>query len=330
MRGTQTILPSSRLAAGIIPAYAGNTYENGCTVVKYRDHPRVCGEHAVQGRRVRLMGGSSPRMRGTPGRSHVSVRMAGIIPAYAGNTCRPLPYSTPSRDHPRVCGEHAFLATDLRVRIGIIPAYAGNTRCDRRGREIMRDHPRVCGEHLRAEIYCSILWGSSPRMRGTRHHRFRRGVGPWIIPAYAGNTRLSSKKGYPSGDHPRVCGEHALFASAKADPLGSSPRMRGTPYRRSSVCLLHGIIPAYAGNTVFHGVLRSVDGDHPRVCGEHIGCGKIYGTTVGSSPRMRGTRLTVKGIFESGGIIPAYAGNTRIVSSRFRRTWDHPRVCGEH
>ena len=153
---------------GIIPAYAGNTYENGCTVVKYRDHPRVCGEHAVQGRRVRLMGGSSPRMRGTPGRSHVSVRMAGIIPAYAGNTCRPLPYSTPSRDHPRVCGEHvrtSFLGAWIRgssprmrgthdgvkytsYGLGIIPAYAGNTIPCYRSAGANRDHPRVCGEHL--------------------------------------------------------------------------------------------------------------------------------------------------------------------------------------
>mgnify|MGYP006915040211 FL=1 len=32
--------------------------------------------------------------------------------------------------------------------------------------------------------------------------------------------------------------------------------------------------------------------------------------TQGSSPRMRGTRDAVDGLFHSEGIIPAYAGNT--------------------
>ena len=30
---------------GIIPAYAGNTYEDGDALFLRWDHPRVCGEH---------------------------------------------------------------------------------------------------------------------------------------------------------------------------------------------------------------------------------------------------------------------------------------------
>ena len=52
--------------------------------------------------------------------------------------------------------------------------------------------------------------GSSPRMRGTPrqggHHRPDRG----IIPAYAGNTALSSGSRSLTRDHPRVCGEHVV------------------------------------------------------------------------------------------------------------------------
>ena len=269
MRGTQTILPSSRLAAGIIPAYAGNTSTHTPRNLISRDHPRVCGEHIRERLHGGEISGSSPRMRGTRSTRTTRPAHGGIIPAYAGNTW-PQPRIRPDgRDHPRVCGEHLPTASVFHPLTGSSPRMRGTRIPCYRSAGANRDHPRVCGEHLRAEIYCSILWGSSPRMRGTRHHRFRRGVGPWIIPAYAGNTRLSSKKGYPSGDHPRVCGEHALFASAKADPLGSSPRMRGT----RAVCKRQsrpvGIIPAYAGNTLSPFIGLSPSWDHPRVCGEH-------------------------------------------------------------
>ena len=53
-------------------------------------------------------------------------------------------------------------------------------------------------------------------------------------------------------------------------------------------------------------------------------------TMSGSSPRMRGTRHNRRQGLHQPGIIPAYAGNTRL--RRVARVWrrDHPRVCGEH
>ena len=50
--------------------------------------------------------------------------------------------------------------------------------------------------------------------------------------------------------------------------------------------------------------------DHPRVCGEHC---DAFGGAV-----------------RPPGIIPAYAGNTRIRFQPTPEPWDHPRVCGEH
>ena len=90
-------------------------------------------------------------------------------------------------------------------------------------------------------------------------------------------------------DHPRVCGEHALFASAKADPLGSSPRMRGTRENRFRDFDFDGIIPAYAGNTYLRPSMVSMTRDHPRVCGEHNTLNSVASFAPGSSPRMRGT-----------------------------------------
>ena len=50
----------------------------------------------------------------------------------------------------------------------------------------------------------------------------------------------------------------------------------------------------------------------------------------GSSPRMRGTRAVRAACGRAGGIIPAYAGNTRWMIPPVRARGDHPRVCGEH
>ena len=131
-------------------------------------------------------------------------------------------------------------------------------------------------------------------------------------------------------DYPRVCGEHLRHAARSPRNLGSSPRMRGTHRSSDSAQPLRGIIPAYAGNTLFGlSSARNVR-DHPRVCGEHhLSCESIavYG---GSSPRMRGTPIGIVHRKTPTGIIPAYAGNTfaGFLPSYF--SWDHPRVCGEH
>ena len=92
---------------------------------------------------------------------------------------------------------------------GIIPAYAGNTGCAVGVPEGMRDHPRVCGEHLQLVVLVRPLEGSSPRMRGTLVAEALELGLRGIIPAYAGNTNSVSHTLGTSGDHPRVCGEHA-------------------------------------------------------------------------------------------------------------------------
>ena len=147
MRGTPRRHASHRGGVGIIPAYAGNTITLSAMHEAYWDHPRVCGEHATGASTQVNCTGSSPRMRGTPVVPPAYPTFTGIIPAYAGNTPRPDPWTGFPGDHPRVCGEHRSLSdlSDLeggssprmrgtpvsrlrfyRIR-GIIPAYAGNT-----------------------------------------------------------------------------------------------------------------------------------------------------------------------------------------------------------
>ena len=70
--------------------------------------------------------------------------------------------------------------------------------------------------------------------------------------------------------------------------------------------------------------------DHPRVCGEHIAVVILVSFLLGSSPRVRGTRVDLVRKRPRAGIIPACAGNTKIGYHSALRCRDHPRVCGEH
>ena len=228
-------------------------------------------------------------MRGTPAAVDVAQVAVGIIPAYAGNTTRRTGRCREPRDHPRVCGEHGHVFgvqhagsgssprmrgthvhDDCPVReAGIIPAYAGNTDILPLSARGYRDHPRVCGEHVVLRRVQCAEKGSSPRMRGTPRWWAMPAKCPGIIPAYAGNTRKIIQCDINRGDHPRVCGEHLHISEWRSAIMGSSPRMRGTPFIKFCAVSLLGIIPAYAGNTYF-ALFEHIEGqDHPRVCGEH-------------------------------------------------------------
>ena len=167
-------------------------------------------------------------------------------------------------------------------------------------------------------------------MRGTRVGDVLGGHGDGIIPAYAGNTCRTRCRRRSTGDHPRVCGEHTSPFTDGSVRTGSSPRMRGTRAVGLEHVLRAGIIPAYAGNTRGRRRPHTARQDHPRVCGEHGDCFCNFLACEGSSPRMRGTHVPAPDNWLSGGIIPAYAGNTRTPSATVTSSRDHPRVCGEH
>ena len=212
------------------------------------DHPRACGEHTTAANAATDATGSSPRMRGTPSDLRLRLRYGGIIPAHAGNTstgCRP---AADCRDHPRACGEHRRFIRRLHIVEGssprmrgtqpipagesllerIIPAHAGNTLWRRTRTSSSGDHPRACGEHAQRYASRRLVGGSSPRMRGTLFHGHHEDKHTGIIPAHAGNTRLTCRPSNLAWDHPRACGEHKGKRSRRDVNEGSSPRMRGT------------------------------------------------------------------------------------------------------
>ena len=172
-----------------------------------------------------------------------------------------------------------------------------------------RDHPRVCGEKRWGLLYPARLRGSPPRVRGKV---FRYGVSAGrlgITPAYAGKSRTSVLLHAAVWDHPRVCGEKAIFQLLQA--------------------VSGWITPAYAGKRSCKKKRETRKGDHPRVCGEKWRQ-SVQGTNLqGSPPRMRGKAVRESHTSTQVGITPAYAGKSDR-HHKARGLWrDHPRVCGE-
>ncbi len=172
------------------------------------------------------------------------------------------------------------------------------------------DHPRACGEHVTDHHFPCTWSGSSPRLRGTQIRLDHPCDFDRIIPAPAGNTLAEPITIGNVPDHPRACGEHRLDVPMKLSKYGSSPRLRGTRFRRQGDGLYFRIIPAPAGNTRGWRRICPPRTDHPRACGEHIALFPGDVAALGSSPRLRGTRRGGLADEPQGRIIPAPAGNT--------------------
>ena len=151
--------------------------------------------------------------------------------------------------------------------------------------------------------------GSSPRVRGTLMTRHNPLVPDRFIPARAGNT-------------PEVL----------------------------DVLAVHRFIPARAGNAMIQASTSEAQTVHPRACGEHahptvntIACFRFIPARagnavvicetishgVGSSPRVRGTRVNGKGHIPFERFIPARAGNAGYLILSACIPTVHPRACGE-
>ena len=188
----------------------------------------------------------------------------------------------------------------------------------------------MCGEHYGRTWEEFLNLGSSPRVRGTLGDQKTKKNSRRFIPACAGNTSTPSSRREQGKVHPRVCGEHGAYTPEELQEKGSSPRVRGTQSLLRLRCGCQGFIPACAGNTYRINSSASGFKVHPRVCGEHLGKVPPCAQGKGSSPRVRGTRLTESGKVTRTRFIPACAGNTNAPQCGQGTFQVHPRVCGEH
>ena len=218
-----------------IPAYAKKTRRRQIRRHCPPEHPRVCGENLCATWDTQGLAGTSPRMRGKPRQHPPTPKGRRNIPAYAGKTpSKPVPMDkTP--EHPRVCGENNMLLINFEPEFGTSPRMRGKPLGVYRGHFMHPEHPRVCGENPTVEPIRTNPRGTSPRMRGKLRRRPRHRRTGRNIPAYAGKTNPGMSNAMMAPEHPRVCGENALFPALVRIIEGTSPRMRGKrPLLRSS------------------------------------------------------------------------------------------------
>ena len=127
---------------------------------------------------------------------------------------------------PRVRGKE----TQTAIRViagGITPACAGKSFSAVRWQPSHGDHPRVCGEKYSLACCFWPASGSPPRVRGKEDTAGSLDAVRGITPACAGKSDKESPSSGRFRDHPRVCGEKAVNASAGKSSAGSPPRVRG-------------------------------------------------------------------------------------------------------
>ena len=151
--------------------------------------PMHVGEHSEMSFSKALHVGLSPRLWGTH-RIHRHRRNCHrFIPTHVRNTAPLFCVNILLLFHPHTCGEHLCcgaggfseggsspLMWGTCRRSGwqgsnrrFIPTHVGNTLSLTREVNLSTVHPHACGEHIFLFLFLGVDYGSSPRMRGTRH-----------------------------------------------------------------------------------------------------------------------------------------------------------------
>ena len=254
--------------------------------------------------------GSSPRGRGKPEHPLLWGLRAGLIPAWAGKTRARACVVLSRRAHPRVGGENTNVRKGLNALAGSSPRGRGK-RDDRS--VLAAAHgliPAWAGKTPRPARDREQVSGSSPRGRGKRALDLPVEIGNRLIPAWAGKTPGLRRPPPGHRAHPRVGGENREVGEQRGRFGGSSPRGRGKHQDDQAQHFRAGLIPAWAGKTVWMHVGGRGIRAHPRVGGENVSAMTRPAPPMGSSPRGRGKLNTLPQEASPGRLIPAWAGKT--------------------
>ena len=248
VRGSRRRVTRWIATCGSIPACAGEPIRTSAAAAKKRVDPRVCGGAATAQTFDLPQKGRSPRVRGSHLQLRRRRRLAGSIPACAGE-----PGGRPSRRtrgavDPRVCGgapitpakDRRPLGRSPRVRgsldsarrarpcPGSIPACAGEPVVQHPRRWRRKVDPRVCGGarfYPGDKITCT---GRSPRVRGSPRGTIPELVEIRSIPACAGEPTPPPLQHRFAWVDPRVCGGAVAMSVVALSLYGRSPRVRGS------------------------------------------------------------------------------------------------------
>ena len=289
----------------------------------------MCGkDQRLQNYRLHALG-SPPHVRERQTSTIDAMNEIRITPACAGKTLQHVQADGDYWDHPRMCGKDLITLILSTVRCRITPACAGKTSPCLQSAWPSWDHPRMCGKDELHDFLPVSLAGSPPHVRERLDVCMRPPVKKRITPACAGKTRQRGQPVRHGWDHPRMCGKDHLTPVLTPRLQGSPPHVRERLKNVRSWLDYIGITPACAGKTPNNAEIRSVEQDHPRMCGKDALCHPHSIRTEGSPPHVR-ERHSVPDPKRTGtGITPACAGKTAVPGIRDERHWDHPRMCGK-
>ena len=292
--------------------------------------------------------GPSPRGWGNLMRAARLLRIAGAIPAWAGEPRRNARPGRRIRGHPRVGGGTAWTHALFRLlrgpsprgrgnpvcepvetlRIGAIPAWAGEPCRARRAGVGEGGHPRVGGGTDTLTLTVNGRQGPSPRGRGNPVGLLRAELDHGAIPAWAGEPQAFTLPSDSERGHPRVGGGTGFRESPGAGWAGPSPRGRGNPFAPSPASPQLGAIPAWAGEPPERSWSGRNSRGHPRVGGGTVTRGALGREWQGPSPRGRGNPGHAAGGEIQLGAIPAWAGEPEQPLHKCQSWRGHPRVGG--
>ena len=334
--------------SGSIPAWAGETRQPHAPALCTKVYPRVDGGNVASQGETEQEAGLSPRGRGKLPRLKLRRSSERSIPAWAGETPPGMRAPVASWVYPRVGGGNGWLAEQsafsqglsprgrgkLEQRCGLmrrrrsIPAWAGETGGYGDEWEHLGVYPRVGGGNLSSLFSPIFKQGLSPRGRGKPQSSAFAMLTLRSIPAWAGETVISSKNPISLRVYPRVGGGN-LRASRRQPRLGGlSPRGRGKPNCACEPPDVARSIPAWAGETHKLAYLALQKSVYPRVGGGNATIAASGVPRSGLSPRGRGKRIAQIANSRRRRSIPAWAGETLIallINNNFRV---YPRVGG--
>ncbi len=145
LRGTVHGLGRVADSQRFIPALAGNSLDLFRQVPASAVHPRACGEQRVYICCIRLLPGSSPRLRGTDNIRILALGSHRFIPALAGNRAHVYADADLTPVHPRACGEQEREPKAGWKRFGSSPRLRGTVYASLQRAQASRFIPALAG-----------------------------------------------------------------------------------------------------------------------------------------------------------------------------------------
>ena len=170
-------------------------------------------------------------------------------------------------------------------------------------------HPHGCGERICAGVNPLSTAGSSPRVWGTPDTGQARHITHRFIPTGVGNAPLNASTLFSTPVHPHGCGERPMPVFKRLSGAGSSPRVWGTLQIRLFRMFCKRFIPTGVGNAYAGKIVIGANTVHPHGCGERRPIAGQSAHSIGSSPRVWGTRLLYDRCCRCWRFIPTGVGN---------------------